>query len=106
MTRRTVWALTTITLLAACCMLGLYQTGTAAPPKGSEIPFVPPAEQRVEMVNLLREIRDALKEQNELLRSGSLRVVITLPEKKEPQEQPQEQQSPPKQEQEQSQGQQ
>jgi type VI protein secretion system component VasK len=76
--------LTCIAVLAAValvlCMLSFWQ-GTAAAQKPTvEMPFANPTEQRAETLSALREIRDLLKEQNALLRSGKLQVVVTLPE--------------------------
>lgn len=65
-------SLRVMTLLAAnalaVCMLGFYSTTTAAPQ--GQPPFIDAAEQRAEMVQQLREIKELLKEQNSLLRSG------------------------------------
>jgi len=88
MTRCARWTLA-IAAAALCggvlCFLGA--TG-AAPPAGRQ-PFANAVQQRMEMVNELKEIRALLKEQNavlreqtKLLRSGELRVVVSLPEKK------------------------
>jgi hypothetical protein len=56
------------------CMLGLYQPPSAAPREDQ--PFANAVEQRLEMIRLLRETNALLKEQNELLRSGKLRVTV------------------------------
>ena len=50
-------------------VLGFYQTLGAAPQAGQP-PFANPVEQRADMVRELREIKELLKEQNALLRSG------------------------------------
>ncbi len=50
-------------------MLGFYSTLGAAPPAGQP-PFANPIDQRQEMIRELREIKELLKEQNALLRSG------------------------------------
>jgi len=55
-------------------MLGFYGTSSAAQRTGGQPPFANAVEQRMEMISLLREIRDLLKEQNALLRSGELKV--------------------------------
>jgi hypothetical protein len=59
---------------AVLCMLGLYQPTPAAPKE--EQAFANAVEQRLEMIRLLRETNALLKEQNEILRSGKLRVII------------------------------
>lgn len=51
---------------AALCVLGFYSTSGAAPQ--GQPPFVDAVEQRGEMIQQLREIKDLLKEQNTLLR--------------------------------------
>jgi hypothetical protein len=51
-------------------MLGFYSTLGAAPPAGQP-PFANPIDQRQEMIRELREIKELLKEQNALLRSGA-----------------------------------
>jgi large-conductance mechanosensitive channel len=71
---------TTLVLLVAanalfCCVLSFYRTSDAAT-KPAQEPFANSVEQRIEMNNHLREIRDLLKEQNALLRSGTLKVVV------------------------------
>ena len=53
--------------VAALCVLGFYSTSGAAP-QGTP-PFIDAVEQRGEMIQQLREIKDLLKEQNALLRS-------------------------------------
>jgi hypothetical protein len=61
--------------LAVLCMLSLYQPTTAAP-REDQPTFANAAEQRLEIIRLLRESNTLLKEQNELLRSGKLRVTV------------------------------
>ena len=66
-----------LTLLAfhavALCVLGFYST-TAAAPQGQP-PFVDAAEQRGEMIQQLKEIKELLREQNALLRSSAGKAV-------------------------------
>ncbi len=62
--------------VVSLCVLSFYQTGTAAPQPGNQ-PFANAVEQRFEMITQLREISALLKEQNALLRSGRLQVVVT-----------------------------
>jgi hypothetical protein len=50
-------------------VLGFYQSLGAAPQAGQP-PFANPVEQRADMVRELREIKELLKEQNALLKSG------------------------------------
>lgn len=57
-------------------VLGFYGSTAAAPAAGGQPPFANAVEQRMEMIALLRELRDLLKEQNALLRSGELKVQV------------------------------
>jgi hypothetical protein len=57
-------------------VLGLYKTTVAGSP-GVALPFANTTESRLEMIQELKEIRDLLKEQNALLRSGEVKVVVT-----------------------------
>ena len=59
-------------------MLGFYSTLGAAPPVGQP-PFANPIDQRQEMIRELREIKELLKEQNALLRSGADKNNAQLP---------------------------
>ncbi len=85
MQRRTGWALLVAANVLCYCVLSFYQTTDAAPRPPSRSPSRPPfansVEQRMEMINLLKEIRDQLKQQNALLRSGKLQVVVSPPGK-------------------------
>ena len=82
MRRRTGWALLIAANALCYCVLSFYQTTAAAPPKGNPPPFANAVQQRMEMIGHLKEIKELLKEQNALLRSGNLKVVVTLPEKR------------------------
>jgi hypothetical protein len=62
------------------CVLSFYQATSAQPPQAKE-PFANSVEQRFEMVRVLTDIRDLLKEQNALLKSGELKVVVVQPKK-------------------------
>jgi hypothetical protein len=64
------WTLLLAANLAAVGVLGFYSTSGAAPQSGQP-PFANSLEQRAEMVQELREIKELLKEQNELLRGGA-----------------------------------
>jgi hypothetical protein len=70
---------TTVLLFNALAfgMLGLYETTVASSPGGTPPPFANTTESRLEMIQELREIRDLLKEQNALLRSGEVKVAVT-----------------------------
>ena len=64
------WSLLVTANAAVLCMLGLYSTGGAAPQAGQP-PFANSVEQRAEIAQELREIKELLKEQNALLRGGA-----------------------------------
>ena len=53
---------------ALLCMLGFYSLLSAAPP--GKPPFEDAVSQRDEMIRELREIKDLIKEQNELLKEA------------------------------------
>ncbi len=55
------------------CMVGL-NSPLQAQRQGPKPPFANPIRQRAEMISLLKEIRDLLREQNALLKSGKIRV--------------------------------
>jgi hypothetical protein len=54
-------------------VLGFYSTLGAAPQAGQP-PFANPVEQRADTIRELREIKELLKEQNELLRGGAIKA--------------------------------
>lgn len=60
------------------CVLGFYQTSSGQP-RGPQPGLVNSASQRVEMIEQLKQINRHLAEQNQLLRSGNLKVVVTKP---------------------------
>jgi hypothetical protein len=62
-------------LAAAVCVLGLQQIGSAQPKPAHE-PFANSVAQQAEMIQLLKEINLQLKEQNNLLKNGVLRVTV------------------------------
>jgi hypothetical protein len=62
------------------CMLGFYRPTSAAPPEESQ-PFANSVEQRAEMIAQLKEVVAELKDQNALLRSGNLKVLVSLDKK-------------------------
>jgi hypothetical protein len=55
-------------------VLGFYQTAATANQAGKP-PFANAIEQRMEMIAHLKEIKELLKEQNALLRSGKLTLA-------------------------------
>lgn len=81
MLRRTSWVLLIAASALLYCVLSFYRTSEAAPKTAPE-PFANAVQQRSEMIAQLKEIRDLLKEQNELLRSGNLTVKVAEPEKR------------------------
>lgn len=60
------------------CVLCLHGS-TSAAPQGGQPPFANPVEQRADTNRLLEEIAGLLKEQNALLRSGKLTVIVQQP---------------------------
>ncbi len=80
MTQRTGWTLLIVANVLFCLVLSFYRTTDAAPPKAKQ-PFANAVEQRMEMIKQLQEINGLLKEQNALLRSGTIRVVVSEPRK-------------------------
>ena len=81
MRKRAGWVLLIVANVLFCCVLSFYRTTDAAPPK-AKLPFANPVEQRMEMIQELREIKNLLKEQNSLLRSGKVMVVVSDSEKR------------------------
>lgn len=75
MTRKTGFALLLVANLLCCCVLSFHQTSEAQ--TGSRPTLSDPAEERKSMISTLEEIRNLLKEQNALLRSGQVRVIVT-----------------------------
>lgn len=81
------WTGVAIGVAVVCGVLSLHR-GTSAAPRGDQQPFGNSLEQRQEQVSQLKEICELLKAQNTLLReqnallsSGRLQVVVTLPPK-------------------------
>jgi len=72
---RSAWLALLATNVVSLGMLGFYQT-TSAQPRQAQEPFANAVQQRFEMIGTLKEISSLLKEQNALLRSGKLGVVI------------------------------
>ena len=69
------WAALVAANALAWCMLCFHESGTAAPPPATP-PFANAVEQRFETIEQLKQINAQLKEQNALLRSGTLRVIV------------------------------
>ncbi len=61
--------------LLAWGMLGLLQTSSGVDREPAQ-PFANAEEQRMQIIELLQETNALLKEQNALLRSGKLQVVV------------------------------
>lgn len=70
-----------LTAIAVCFGVLSFCASHAAPPTRGQ-PVANPAEQRMEMIAELKEIKSLLKEQNALLRSGNLKVVVVEREKR------------------------
>lgn len=71
------WSLSlAFAVITAMVVCSLKSTSPAAPPRESNQPFANAVEQRAETVEQLREIAKLLREQNALLTSGKVRVVI------------------------------
>jgi hypothetical protein len=73
------WLAAAVLLIATGCVLTLFwnSAATAQPPTE---PFANSVRQRAEMIHELREIKELLRRQNEMLSEGKLRVQIVLPE--------------------------
>lgn len=81
MSQKNGWMLILVANVLCYCVLSFYQTSeaqTGAPPT-----LANPVQQRTEMISELEEIKNLLKEQNALLRSGQVKVIVTeLPKNK------------------------
>jgi hypothetical protein len=75
------FALPSAAIAAVCCVLSFYGPTSAQPPKTHE-PFANSVAQQAEMIQLLKEINLQLKEQNALLRTGTLNVTLVAPPKR------------------------
>jgi hypothetical protein len=76
MPRKTGMMLLVVANVMCWCVLSLYQMGVAQ--TGSPPPTIAnPVEQRKEMVDNLEQIRNLLKEQNEMMRTGQVKVIVT-----------------------------
>ena len=70
------WTWLVVANVAFAGVLGFYSTLGAAPQAGQP-PFANPVDQRADQIRELREIKDLLKEQNALLRSGTNKTDAT-----------------------------
>ncbi len=69
------WTALLVGNVVMLCVLGFYGNSQAQPNEPN-LPFANAVEQRIEIINQLKELNVQLKEQNALLRSGKLKVVI------------------------------
>ncbi len=80
MTRKSfAWPLLLVAGVLFLGVLSFYRTSPAAP-SGTKQPFANAVAQRQEMIEELKEISRLLREQNELLRSGRVKVKVTPPQ--------------------------
>jgi hypothetical protein len=75
MPHKTGFLLFLIAGVLCCCVLSFHQTGNAQ--TGSRPTLSDPAEERRELIANLEAIKNLLKEQNALLRSGQVKVIVT-----------------------------
>ena len=76
---RLCWTLLITANVVMWGVLGFYETTRAAQPTNPKLPFANSVEQRGEIARELRVISGLLREQNSLLRSGKLKVVVESP---------------------------
>lgn len=75
MPRKTGFMLLVVVNVLCYCMLSFYQTGAAQ--SGSPRPTLSnPVDQHRELMSSLDDIKTLLKEQNTLLASGRLKVIV------------------------------
>jgi hypothetical protein len=74
-------ALPSAAVAAVVYVLGFSGAGSAQPPKSHE-PYANTVAQQAEMIQLLKEINLQLKDQNQLLRDGTLNVTLVAPPKR------------------------
>ena len=82
MSRRTGWALLIAANVLFYCVLSFYRATDAAPinpRQPAQLPFANAVTQREQIINQLRELNESIKEQNMLLRSGNLKVIVHEP---------------------------
>lgn len=76
MSRKSGLMLLLVANVLCYCMLGFYQIG-AAQQSSPRPTLADPTEERKRMDIHLDEIKNLLKEQNALLRSGQVKVIVT-----------------------------
>ena len=78
--RRIRWGVLIGLNLLCWFMLGFHQPASVAqlPPNNGELPFANSVAQRFDIIDQLKQINTQLKEQNTLLRSGTVRVLVAL----------------------------
>lgn len=69
------WPLLIAANVLFLCGLSFYRPSSAAPPEARE-PFANAVQQRFDIINELKAVNALLKEQNALLRSGKVQVVV------------------------------
>jgi hypothetical protein len=73
------WGLLIALNLFCWYMLGLQQPASKAQQSNNgDLPFANSVVQRFDTIDQLKQINAQLKEQNAFLRSGNLRVIVTL----------------------------
>ena len=73
------WALLICFNLLCWCVLGLHQPASVAQEQvNGGLPFANSVQQRFDIVDQLREVNAQLKEEIALLRSGTVKVRISL----------------------------
>jgi hypothetical protein len=70
------WTFLVMFNVAALSVLGLYRASSAQAPQVNP-PFANAVDQQAEIINQLKEVNRQLRDQNALLRSGALHVVIS-----------------------------
>lgn len=77
--KRFRWALLIGLNLFCWYMLGFHQPASVAQQSNNgELPFANSVVQRFDIIDQLKQINAQLKEQNTLLRSGTVRVMVSL----------------------------
>jgi len=76
MTARTGWMMLIVANVLLYCVLNFYETCSAQSKDSGVRTFANAIEQRFEMLDQLTEIKNLLKEQNRLLKSGNIKVIV------------------------------
>ena len=74
MRKRNLWPLVLIVNVLCLCVLSFYRPSPAAPKQPT--PFANPVGQRSEIIEQLKELNRLVRQQNALLSSGQLKVVV------------------------------